>query len=210
MKKVLFIFALLLSGLTAGAQDDVYGFHDVAVGEHQKNGGTTGIDLTSDGAYERKEVVTVDSVSAAVLYDRAMMALSDWTGPDGKAKAGIDYQNQETHTVIYKGTFSLGFKNTFLGDGWHRYANFTLKVRCKDGRAQVTATVGTMTGIYNRGNIERSWTVAEIKEAVMKSNGSKRERGETLLTDIVETADGIMAAMGAKLKAADGSDDDDF
>lgn len=166
--------------------------------------------MTPDGAYERKEVVTVDSVSAAVLYDRAMMALTDWTGPDGKAKAGIDYQNQETHTIIYKGMFSLGFKNTFLGDGWYRYANFTLKVRCKDGRAQVTLTVGTMTAIYNRGNIERSWTIAEIKESVMKSKGAKRERGETLLTDIVETADGIMAAMGAKLKAADGGGEDDF
>lgn len=187
MKKVLLIFALLLAGLTAGAQD---------------------IELTPDGAYERKEVVTVDSVSAAVLYDRAMMALTDWTGPDGKAKAGIDYQNQETHTVIYKGTFSLGFKNTFLGDGWHRYANFTLKVRCKDGRAQVTVTVGTMTGIYNRGNIERSWTVGEIQKAVNKSKGAKRERGEMLLADIVETADGIMAAMGVKLKAADGGNDD--
>jgi len=189
MKKVLSIFALLLSALTAGAQD---------------------IELTPNGAYERKEVVTVDSASAAVLYDRAMIALSDWTGPDGKAKVGIDYQNQDTHTVVYKGTFSLGFKNVFLGDGWHRYANFTLKVRCKNGRAQVTVTVGTMTGIYSLGNIERSCTVAEMKEAVMKIKGPKRERGEKLMAYIVETADGIMAAMGVKLKAADGGCDDDF
>lgn len=189
MKKVFLFFALVLSGLTAGAQD---------------------IELTPDGAYEKQEVVTVDSASAATLYDRAMIALTDWTGPDGKAKVGIDYQNQETHTVVYKGTFSLGFKNTFLGDGWHRYANFTLKVRCKDGRAQVTVKVGTMTGIYNRGNIERSWTVGEIQKAVKKSKGAKRERGKMLLADIVDTADGIMAAMGAKLMAADGGNDDDF
>lgn len=189
MKKVLFIFALLLSGLTAGAQD---------------------IELTPDGAYEKKEVVTVDSASAAVLYDRAMMALTDWTGSDGKAKVGIDYQNQETHTVVYKGTFYLGFKATLLGAGWNRYGNFTLKVRCKDGRAQVTITVGEITGIYNRDNIKRSWTVEEIQKAAMKSKGAKRERGETLLTDIVETADGIMAAMGAKLMVADGGGDDDF
>ena len=189
MKKALLAFVLLLATLTAGAQD---------------------IELTPDGAYEKKEVVTVDSASAAVLYDRAMIALTDWTGPDGKAKAGIDYQNQETHTVVYKGTFSLGFKNTFPGDGWNRYANFTLKVRCKDGRAHVTVTVGTMTGIYSRNNVERSWTIAEIKEAVKKSKGAKRKRGEMLLADIVETADGIMAAMGAKLKSADGGGDDDF
>ena len=189
MKKALLTFALLLATMTAGAQD---------------------IELTPDGAYERKDIVKVDSVSAATLYDRAMMALTDWTGPDGKTKAGIDYQNQETHTVVYKGTFYLGFKGTLLGAGWNRYGNFTLKVRCKDGRAQVTITVGEITGIYNRDNIERSWTVEEIQKAAMKSKGAKRERGETLLTDIVETADGIMAAMGAKLKAADGGGDDDF
>jgi len=189
MKKVLFIFALLLATMTAGAQD---------------------IQLTPDGAYERKEVVTVDSVSAAVLYDRAMIALTDWTGPDGKAKAGIDYQNQETHTVIYKGTFSLGFKNVFLGDGWDRYANFTLKVRCKDGRAQVTVTVGTVTFIYTRGNIERSCTIAVLKEAVNKSKGAKHERGETMLADIVGTANVIMAAMSAKLRDAGNSGDDNF
>lgn len=189
MKKVFFIFALLLATMTAGAQD---------------------IELTPDGAYEKKDVVTVDSVSAAVLYDRAMIALTDWTGPDGKAKVGIDYQNQETHTVVYKGTFYLGFKATLLGAGWNRYGNFTLKVRCKDGRAQVTVTVGTVTGIYNRDNIERSWTIAEIKESAKKSKGARRERGDMLLTDIVETADGIMAAMGAKLKAADSGEDDDF
>lgn len=186
MKKV-FLFFALLAAMTAGAQD---------------------IELTTSGAYEKQEVVTVDSVSAAVLYDRAMMALTDWAGPDGKAKVGIDYQNQETHTVVYKGMFSLGFKNTFLGDGWHRYANFTLKVRCKDGRAQVTVMVGTMTGIYSRGNIERSWTIAEIKEAVNKSKGAKRKRGEMLLADIVETADGIEDAMGSKLKATDKETDD--
>lgn len=72
----------------------------------------------------------------------------------------------------------------------------------------MTVTVGTMTGIYSRGNIERSWTVEEIQKAVKKSKGAKRERGEMLLADIVETADGIMAAMGVKLKAADGGGDD--
>ena len=48
------------------------------------------INLTESGAYEKKEVVKVDSTKAIILFERAMIALSDWTGPDGKAKAGID------------------------------------------------------------------------------------------------------------------------
>lgn len=188
MKKV-FLFFALLATMAASAQD---------------------IALNESGEYELKKVVTVDSVSAAVLYDRAMIALTDWTGSDGKAKAGIDYQNQETHTVVYKGTFYLGFKATLLGAGWNRYGNFTLKVRCKDGRAQVTITVGEITGIYNRDNIERSWTIAEIKEAVMKSKGAKRKRGEMLLNDLVDTSASIVEAMEQALKSnsIDGDDDD--
>ena len=114
------------------------------------------INLTENGAYEKKEVVKVDSTKAIILFERAMIALSDWTGPDGKAKAGIDYQEKETGTVIYKGRYSLGFKNTFLGDGWYRYAEFTLKVRCKDGRAQVTIIVPSITAIYNRNGMTRT------------------------------------------------------
>lgn len=200
-------FALLSAGLMAYAQDDIYFKSDHS---ERKGTGETFIPLNDKGAYERQEVVTVEGASASSLYDLAMMALSDWTGPDGKAKVGIDYQNQETHTVVYKGTFSLGFKNIFLGDGWNRYANFTLKVRCKDGRAQVVVTVAQMTGIYNRENVERSCTIAEMKEAVMKSKGAKRERGETLLAYIVETADGMISEMTEKLKATTADGDEDF
>ena len=204
MKKMI-TFALLLSmGLTASAQDDLYG------GSTKKAEVTepdTTLTLNESGVYERQLVVNVEGATAAVLYDRAMTALSDWTGPDGKAKAGIDYQNQETHTVIYKGSFSLGFKNTFLGDGWHRMANFTMKVRCKDGRAQVTLTVPYITGTYSRGNIERTWSMAALKEAVGKSKGDKRKRGEALLHDIVRTTAIMVGDMMMKLKQTDNDED---
>ena len=62
------------------------------------------IELTESGVYEKKEVVSADSVKAAVLFGKAMEALSDWTGPDGRSKAGIDYQDKESGTIIYKGT----------------------------------------------------------------------------------------------------------
>jgi hypothetical protein len=160
--------------------------------------------------YERKEVVDVDGVNAAVLYDRAMMALSDWTGPDGKAKAGIDYQNQETHTVIYKGTFSLGFKNVFLGDGWNRYANFTVKVRCKDGRAQVTVNVGTLTAALASNGRSQTFTLGESIAELKKRSGKRRERGEETATYITDTADNILQAMKLSLQGKGKNADDDF
>lgn len=188
MKKVIFMMLMLTIVLSIDAQD---------------------IQLTETGAYEKKEVVVVDSAKAIILFERAMIALSDWTGPDGKAKAGIDYQEKETGTVIYKGRYSLGFKNTFLGDGWNRYAEFSLKVRCKDGRAQVTVTVPTITAIHNRNGMSSTNSVALWLDAVKKAKGAKHERGEKLMTDLIETADGLVSAMCERLKNG-GANDDDF
>ena len=187
MKKLLLLFALFAC-VNAKAQD---------------------IKLTETGAYEKKEVVVGDSTKAIILFERAMIALSDWTGPDGKAKAGIDYQEKETGTVIYKGRYSLGFKNTFLGDGWNRYAEFSLKVRCKDGRAQVTVNVPTITAIHNKNGMSSTNSVAVWLDAVKKAKGAKHERGVKLMNDLTETADGLVAAMCERIKNG-GANDDDF
>ena len=165
------------------------------------------IELNEQGAYERKEVVQAEGATAATLYDRAMIALSEWTGPDGKAKAGVDYQNQETHTIIYKGTYYLGFKR-ILTSGFDRYANFTLKVKCKDGKAQVTCNVPTITAVYSRNGIKREATVAQLVEQVKKAKGAKGERGEKFLDDLKETTGMLVDAMVNRLK--NGRGDDDF
>ena len=188
MKRLLFIFALTAVTMTAGAQT---------------------YELNEQGAYEKVTVVHVDStVTAAVLFDRAMTALSDWAGPDGKSRVNVDYQNQETHTIIYKGRYSLGFKNVFLGAGWNRYADFTLKVRCKDGRAQVTVNVPTMTAIHNSQHIEQQFTVREVVDALANSSGKRQTRIKQLMEDMINTADGIIKAMAERLKNK--ASDDDF
>lgn len=187
MKKAIVIMLMLTACLSINAQD---------------------IQLSEAGAYVKKEVFKIESSTAAVLFGRAMEALSDWTGPDGKAKAGIDYQDKETGTVIYKGTFSLGYKKTFLGDGWYRYANFTLKVRCKDGRAQVTVTVPSITAVNSKRGNQVENSTAVLLDAVQKSTGAKHERGVKLMEDLTTTADGLVAAMGERLKT--GNADEDF
>ena len=187
MKKVL-LFTALLATLTATAQE---------------------IELNDQGAYERKEVVQVDSVTAATLYDRAMVALSEWTGTDGKAKAGLDYQNQETHTIIYKGTYYLGFKRIMLS-GWDRYANFSLKVRCKDGRAQITVNVPTVTAIYQHNGAIKTYNLSEVLDIKSKSGKKRTERMEVLISNLKNNADALIEAMSAKLKGETTTDDDDF
>ena len=167
------------------------------------------IELNEQGAYERKEVVQVEGTTAATLYDRAMIALSEWTGPDGKAKAGVDYQNQDTHTIIYKGTYYLGFKK-FMTTGWDRYANFTLKVRCKDGRAQVTVNVPTITAIYLQNGSQKIYNIIEVLDIKEKSGKKRADRIETLVENLRTNADALIAAMTTKLKGGTTTDDDDF
>ena len=188
MKKVLLFSMLLMATMTATAQE---------------------IELNEQGAYERKNVVQVEGATAATLYDRAMIALSEWTGPDGKAKAGVDYQNQETHTIIYKGTYYLGFKR-ILTSGFDRYANFTLKVRCKDGRAQVTVNVPTITAIYLQNGSQKTYNIKEVLDVKEKSGKKRADRIETLVENLRTNADALIAAMTEKLKGGGTTDDDDF
>ena len=54
------------------------------------------------GVLELKRVVQVEGVTKNTLYRRAMEALSDWTGSEGRSKAGIDYNDKEEGIVNYK------------------------------------------------------------------------------------------------------------
>ncbi|WP_155950084.1 MULTISPECIES: DUF4468 domain-containing protein [unclassified Prevotella] len=189
MKHILITTVLFLAAISASPQD---------------------IELNDKGEYERKEVVEVSGATAATLYDRAMIALSEWSGPDGKAKAGLDYQNQETHTIIYKGTYYLGFKK-FMMSGWERYANFSLKVRCKDGKAQITVNVPTITGIYLHNGVKKTYNINEVLDVKEKSGKKRADRIEDLINNLRKNADALIAAMSDRLKgSAAAEEDDDF
>ncbi len=158
--------------------------------------------------YQVKEVVHVQETTLGVLFGRAMEALSDFKGPDGMISSNVDYQDKESGTIIFKGCFSLGFKNVFLGDGWNRYADFTLKVKCKEGRAQVTVSVLTITAEYNKNGMKRQYPVDKWLDAVEKAKGDKRKRGEKLFEDLGNNVSYIMEYMTERLKK--GTPEDDF
>lgn len=84
-------------------------------------------------------------VSSDKLYVRALEALSDWAGSQGKSKIGIDVQDKDEGLVVYKGRLNMGFHKVNFMAGWEVYADFTIKIKCKDGRAQVSANVPSLT-----------------------------------------------------------------
>ena len=165
------------------------------------------VELTESGVYEKKEVVNADNLKTSELFGRAMEALSDWTGPDGRSKAGIDYQDKESGTIIYKGNYYMGFRHVVLRAGWDMYASFTMKVRCKDGRAQITVTIPSMTGKYSANNVERTVPLSEIVKTI-NEKGKKKRPTHDFLPKIPEVATTLINAMSQRLKM--GEDDDDF
>jgi hypothetical protein len=88
--------------------------------------------------------------------------------------------------------------------------NYTLKVRCKDGKAQVTMTVPTLLFVYNKNGVKRTYTTAQMNVAVMSEKGKKKERGEAILTEIKSYSESMVMAMKNELMKKGMVDDDDF
>ena len=160
------------------------------------------LQITAAGAYEKEEVVYIDSVPAKVLFTRAMVTPNDLP----VTKVELDYYNKESGTIIYKGEFSLGFKHVGLGDGWIRHGDFSLKVLCEDGQAQIILTVPDIIAVYNRSGLTIQRTIKEFVNDIFEYKGrrefkgKKGDRGEALLKDIISSSDNIINAMKLRLE----------
>lgn len=191
MKKVLSIIALLLIGMMASAQDVPEVDSVIAI-------------VKEKGVYEQKHVVTVDGASASTLYRRAMEALSDWTGPEGRSKAGLDYCDKEEGIVTYKGVCYNGSRKVLTATT-DIYTDFVMKVRCKDGRAQVTVTVPSMFMILPNGD-KRTYS---IRDVVNQMEESKKKKGKKK-DDQVSMREVVAILLNSMETALQKADDDDF
>ncbi|MBO4891309.1 MAG: DUF4468 domain-containing protein [Prevotella sp.] len=114
--------------------------------------------LNESGVYELKVVELYDSVKAATLYEQSLVALSDVVGSRDKSKTNIDVAEKDAGMIVYKGELYLGFKKVNTMCGYETFANFTLKVRCKDGKVQYTLTVPSLT-MYWSCNVNNNETI---------------------------------------------------
>lgn len=193
MKKVLFTLLLLMTGFVVNAQ-----VPDID---------SAAIIIKEKGVYEQKRVVIVVGAKASSLYRRAMEALSDWTGTEGRSKAGLDYCDKDEGIVTYKGEFYNGYRQLTFGQ-LPFYTDFTMKIRCKDGRAQVTVIVPTMHAILANGQT-RTWTMREVIEQNEKASSRKVEKAKKKMHGLStrEIVELLLTEMEAALKK---DSDDDF
>ena len=153
------------------------------------------------GVLEQKRVIVVDSTSKSTLYRRALEAFSDWTGADGRSNAGLDYNDKEEGAVNYKGVYFQGEKKSIISSIQY-YTDFIMKVRCKDGRAQVTVIIPSGYAIVTDGS-RVSWDIRDFV-AKLKSNKETKTKG---VCNIREVLSFLLDAMETALKK---SDEEDF
>lgn len=122
MKKVFLSLVLIVAGMTISAETV----------------------LNESGVYELKIVELFDSISASNLYENSLVAISDVVGSHEKSKTNIDVAEKDAGIIVYKGELYLGFKKVNWMCGYETFANFTLKVRCKDGKIQYIITVPSL------------------------------------------------------------------
>lgn len=196
MRKLLFLTVMAICCLQASAQDDVYGN---ASGKEIKTTGDVTGPLNEEGNYEEKRVLEVEGATAGVLFGRAMEALSDMVGADGNVKAGIDYSDKDAGTIVYKGNSLIGYASV-IGDKIPFYMDFTLKIRCKDGRAQVTITVAGAHAIAKSLGVQH-YKMEDLEKVVLRR--PKRFK----IFPIPDAANALFVTIEEKLKK---TADDDF
>lgn len=158
------------------------------------------------GAYEQRRVVTVEGASASTLYVRAMNALSDWKGPEGRSETSLDFHDKDAGIVTIKGGFYNG-EMKIIGKWTPIYTAFTLKVQCKDNRAQLTVTVPYM--YYYLLGEKKTTDLLRALERQMSMTEKEKEKAKKKVTkdaSMREAVELLLDAMTAALK--NGSDDD--
>lgn len=188
MKRTLFIMSMLAASLSLMAQGEI-----------------------KNGVWEEKQIVQAENISAITLYTRALESLSDWAGSQGKSKIGIDVQDKEQGLIVYKGDYYLGYEKANINPlyGWNTFANFTLKIRCKDGRAQVSVSVPSLTFRFTGNPTEVTAPIEEfLPEYNYKTKYTNKRAARELSPKVPTEFHAIIKFMCSRL--ANGTADDDF
>lgn len=185
MKKVLLLFAIMMA-MNAYAQESIL----------------------TNGVYEQKKVVEVYDKTAAQIYVRALEVLSDWAGSQSRSKANVDVQDKDEGLIVYKGRIYMGYGKANMLYGWDTYADFTLKVRCKDGKAQLTMTVPSMTFQWDADNSMCSMPLTDfLPDYNYKGDYKIKKAAQLYAPKVPSTIDNTVTTLALKIRE---KGDDDF
>lgn len=119
-------------------------------------------------------------------------------------------QDKDEGLVVYKGRLNMGFHKVNFMAGWEVYADFTIKIKCKDGRAQVSANVPSLTFDWSFKQYPATETVpisAIYPEYNYKSSLKIKKAAKEFAPLTPSMFDKIVTSLAEKLKL---QPDDDF
>ncbi len=186
MKKVLLLPMLLIVSLAVNAQ---------------------GITLNENGEYEKVIVEQFEGISAQTLYLNTLEALSDWDRDNKLSYLNIDVKDKDVAMIISQGNVFLGWdKLAGTGSGWEIFATLSLKVRCKDGKAQFSVVVPSMRFKFDGegGHADMSFPLTDVK-AGKKPKRLRIKDAFTYIDDIPQAIDNMLEYV--KQKVHKGPDD---
>lgn len=160
-----------------------------------------------DSILECRQIVNVDSMSASKLYVRTLEVLSDWAGAQARSRINVDVQDKDEGLIVYKGSQYIGYRKANLLYGWNTFADFTLKVRCKDNRVQIIMTVPTMTFDWDGSQVTYTLPLSEfLPEYRYEGKLIIKKAARELSPSIPSTIEAIVSMISTKISHKD----DDF
>lgn len=108
------------------------------------------------------DVISIDSVSAENIYNRAKLFV---VNNYNSAKTVTDLSDDKLHSVIVKAYTTTHFKSWAGGIFEAGGFNYTLKIYCKDGRYKYEISDLIHTGMYDSQNSSSGGAIENVKPA---------------------------------------------
>ena len=151
--------------------------------------------IAEKGYLEQVYVVKVDGADAGTLFRRAMEHFSS-SNVDG-----IEYEDKEEGVILFNNRVMTGsVKKTDV------YANYQMRVRCKDGRAQLTVKIPNLVSV-NPVTGSRVIPLTRYLDRKTMEKAEKQKDKSTGLS-VREIPAVLLRALANKMAGA--GEDDDF
>lgn len=156
------------------------------------------ITKNENGALELKQVVIVENATKNALFTNVRSMISDALPTSNNSKNSIDYSDLESGVIITKGLFYIGDAKGNFGCKWHIYDNYTMTVKVKDGKYQISIKVPSITLEYSG---DKTTAIIETKQIYPQYDGSKLPSYVKLKQAVIEYGPKIPESMTVLAKS---------
>lgn len=155
------------------------------------------VSFNENGALELKQVVLVENATKDAIFTNVRSIISDALPTSNNSESAIDYSDIGSGVIIAKGLFYIGDAKGRLSNKWHIYDNYTMTVKVKDGKYQISIKVPSITLEYSG---DKTKAVVNTKQIYPEYDGSDLPSYVKLKQAVIEYGPKIPDSMQALVK----------